>query len=164
MIQRTRKVICTNETLDGLVNTRYNVCIAGNDKRTPAPQVEPESENPSKRKAMTQKNLQKQLDTFRRQNYGSTSTIGARQVSILADIGAMNAAGMRVSLDTLSLRHPSHALNGDSFFALRARKLVKGNRYSLQLTPAGQEVFRLVSKCTVPAGLGLVAIGMPVKR
>lgn len=113
---------------------------------------------------MSQKNLQKQLDTFRRQNYGSTSTIGARQVSILADIGAMNAAGLRVSLDTLSMRHPHHALNGDSFFALRARKLVKGNRYSLQLTPAGQEVFRLVSKSTVAPGLGLVAIGMPCKR
>jgi hypothetical protein len=113
---------------------------------------------------MQKKNLQKQLDTFRKQNYGSTSTIGARQVSILADIGAMNAAGMRVSLDTLSLRHPHHALNGDSFFALRARRLVKGNRYSLELTAAGQEVYRLVSRSTVAAGLGLVAIGMPVKR
>lgn len=146
--------------LDVLEIDLYNVCMAGTSKRNPAPQVD----NPSKRKAMTKKNLQKHVDMLRRQNYGSTSTIGARQVSILADIGTMNAAGLRVSLDTLALRHPAHALNGDSFVALRARRLVKGNRYSLQLTPAGQEVFRLVSKSTVAAGLGLVAIGMPSKR
>lgn len=113
---------------------------------------------------MSQKNLEKKLNTLRKQNYGSTSTIGARQVSIIADIGAMNAAGLRVSLETLSLHHPHHALNGDSFMALRARRLVKGNRYSLELTPAGQEVFRLVRKSTVAPGLGLVAIGMPTKR
>ena len=150
--------------VDGSVIDPYNVCMAGTSKRTPG--TASNAENPSKREETmtTKKNLQKQIDTFRKQNYGSTSTIGARQVSILADIGAMNAAGLRVSLDTLSLRHPDHALNGDSFFALRARKLVKGNRYSLQLTAAGQEVFRLVSKSTVAPGLGLVAVGMPSKR
>lgn len=113
---------------------------------------------------MSQKNLEKKLNILRKQNYGSTSTIGARQVAIIADIGKVNAAGLRANFDMLSMHHPDHALNGDSFFALRARKLVKGNRYSLQLTPAGQEVFRLVSKSTVAAGLGLVAVGMPSKR
>ena len=106
----------------------------------------------------------RKLNTLCRQNYGSQSTIGARQVAILFDIYTMNQAGINVTLDTLSLRHPRQSLDGSSFLSLRARKLIKGVGRGWTLTPAGLEVARLVNRSTAAAGLGFVAIGMPAKR
>lgn len=106
----------------------------------------------------------RKLNTLCRQNYGSTSTIGPRQVAIIYDIFVMNQNGMNATLDTLALRHPRTALDGDSFFALRARRLVKGAGRGWTLTPAGLEVARLVNRSTAAPGLGFVAIGMPTKR
>ena len=80
-------MISASTTLDGLVIAPYNVCIAGNDKRTPAPQV---AENPNKREeTMSNVNAaarRKKIEMLARQNYGSTSTCGPRQVAVLADI------------------------------------------------------------------------------
>jgi hypothetical protein len=112
------------------------------------------------------KNAQRtrKLNTLTRQNYGSQSTIGPRQVAILFDIYVANQQGINVTLDTLAMRHPRTALDGDSFFALRARRLVKGVGRGWTLTPAGMEVARLVNRSTAAPGLGFVAIGMPNKR
>lgn len=97
-------------------------------------------------------------------NYGSNTTIGARQVSMIADIYDMTSSGERATIDALRFFHGSKAVCGNSFEALRARKLVRGPKNNLQLTAAGLAVARDVCRSTVAAGLGLVAVGMPAKR
>lgn len=102
--------------------------------------------------------------TLRSQNYGSNTTIGPRQVSMIADIYDMVSSGERATLDALRFFHGSQAVDGNSFRALRARKLVKGRGDNLQLTMAGHAIARSVQHTVIPAGLGLVAVGAPVKR
>ena len=117
----------------------------------------------TKANAMSQQKSQKSHN-LRAQNYGSASTIGPRQVSILSDIYDMTSSGERATLDALRFFHPAYAINGNSFLSLRARKLVKGNRNNLQLTPAGLEIARCVQHTVIPMGLGLVAVNVAEKR
>lgn len=160
-------MISASTTLDGLVIAPYNVCIAGNDKRTPAPQVEPESENPNKREeTMSNVNAaarRKKIEQLARQNYGSTSTCGPRQVAVIADIAFALQNGLRPSVDLLRLRHPLQG-NSTVIDSLRARRLITGHPNNLKLTPAGLEIARSALRCTVAPGMGLVAIGAPSKR
>lgn len=106
----------------------------------------------------------RQCNILAGQNYGSMHTIGGRQTAIMYDILRMNQAGMKVTRDTLALRHPSHALNGNSFESLRARGLIKGSGGGWTLTAAGLQVVRSLDKSTAVAGLGFVAIGVPSIR
>ena len=106
----------------------------------------------------------KKIETLARQNYGSTSTCGPRQVAVVASIFLATSGGVRASVDALALQ--GHRVYGRNnvIFTLRARKLIKGHPSNLQLTPAGLEIARLVNRSTVAPGLGLVAIGVPSKR
>lgn len=108
--------------------------------------------------------MSQKSSTLRSQNYGSTTTIGPRQVSMIADIYDMVSNGERATVDALRFFHGSQAVDGNSLRALRARKLVKGHPSNLQLTMAGHAIARSVQHTIVPAGLGLVAVGTPVKR
>ena len=103
----------------------------------------------------------RQCNILAGQNYASEHTIGPRQTAIMYDILRMNDAGMKVTRDTLALRHPSHALNGNSFESLRARGLVKGSGGGWMLTAAGRAVVRALDKSNAAAGLGFVAVGTP---
>ena len=160
-------MISTSATLDGLVIAPYNVCIAGNDKRTPAPQVVAETENPNKREeTMSNVNTtarRKKIEMLARQNYGSTTTCGARQVAVIADIAFALQNGLRPSVDLLRLRHPLQG-NSSVIASLRARRLISGHPNNLKLTPAGMEIARSALRCTVAPGMGLVAVGAPRKR
>jgi hypothetical protein len=98
-----------------------------------------------------------------KQNYGSSTTIGPRQVSMLVDIYDMTSSGERATLDVLRFFH-GRAINGNSFEALRQRKLVKGSANNLQLTPTGLQIAHSAMNSTVAAGLGVVAVGVREKR
>jgi hypothetical protein len=100
----------------------------------------------------------------RRQKYGSMSTIGPRQVSILSDIHDMVTGGERATTDALRFFHGSAAINGASFVALRMRGLVSGRADNLKLTASGLEVARNVLNSVVSPGLGLVAVNVPTRK
>lgn len=106
---------------------------------------------------------QKKLDTLAAQTYGSGTTIGPRQVSIIADIYLAHQMGLRANVEALAIRHPG-AYFESAIRKLRARKLVKGHRSNLRLTPAAMNVGRNVDRSALVAGLGLVAIGAPAIR
>ena len=95
-----------------------------------------------------------------KQNYGSTTTIGPRQVSMIVDIYDMTSGGETATVDALRFFHGSAAVNCNSFLALRARKLVKGSARNLQLTPAGLQIAHSAMNSSVAAGLGVVAVGV----
>jgi hypothetical protein len=101
--------------------------------------------------------------TLAAQNYGSTTTIGARQTAMIAHIAEMTALGSPVDLDTLRFLHGPAACNS-SLLALRARRLVTGSNRNIRLTKQGAFVSRLVSQSQVAHGLGLVATKCPGKR
>lgn len=103
----------------------------------------------------------RQSNTLVSQNYNTRTTIGPRQASILFDILVMNKAGIPVTRDTLTMRHPAHALNGNAFESLRARGLVKGNGRGWKLTLAGESVANLIDKSAAAGGLGFVAVEVP---
>lgn len=115
---------------------------------------------------MKNANRTRKLKTLAAQNYGSTSTIGPRQVSILYTIFVFAQAGIPCSVEGVKKTHPSVCSRSieSAFFTLRARRLITGKGRGWTLTGKGEEVARLVSKSNVAAGLGLVAIGMPTKR
>ena len=96
------------------------------------------------------------------QNYGSQTTIGARQTAMIAHIAEMTSLGSPVDLDTLRFLHGSAACN-TSLPALRARRLVTGSDHNIRLTKRGAWIGRLVSQSSVQAGLGLVAVKCPLK-
>ena len=91
------------------------------------------------------------------QNYNTQTTIGPRQASILFDIFVMNQLNIPITRDTLAIRHPAHALNGNAFDSLRLRGLIKGNGRGWKLTPAGEAVAQRVDRSRVMRGLGVVA-------
>jgi hypothetical protein len=101
--------------------------------------------------------------TLAAQNYGSTTTIGARQTAMIAHIAEMNSLGSPVDLDTLRFLHGPAACN-TSLTALRARRLVTGSNRNIRLTKQGAWIGRLAEQAKVPAGLGLVAVKCPSKR
>jgi hypothetical protein len=105
----------------------------------------------------------KKIETLARQNYGSTTTCGPRQVAVIADIAFALQNGLRPSVDLLAMRHPLNARPG-ILDSLRARQLVKGHPNNLQLTAAGLEIARCALRCTLAPGMGLVATGAPSKR
>ena len=82
---------------------------------------------------------------------------------IIAAIAFAFQNGLRPSVDLLPLRHP---LQGNSAVidSLRARRLITGHPNNLKLTAAGMEIARSALRCTVAPGMGLVAVGAPVKR
>ena len=100
----------------------------------------------------------------RAQKYGSTSTIGPRQVSIIADIHDMVSSGERATVDVLRFFHGRTAIDGASFVALRMRGLVSGRSNNLKLTPSGLEVARNVQNSVVSPGLGLVAVNVATRK
>ena len=100
----------------------------------------------------------------RGQKYGSMSTIGPRQVSMIADIHDMVSNGERATTEVLRYFHGKSAVDGVSFTALRMRGLVSGRANNLKLTPQGLEIARNVMNSTVAAGLGLVAVGVSEKK
>jgi hypothetical protein len=106
----------------------------------------------------------RQCNILAGQNYGATHTIGARQTAIMYDIFRMNQNGIPVKRETLALRHPAHALNGNSFESLRARGLIKGSGGGWTLTAAGLQVVRSLDKSNAAVGLGFVAVGVPSIR
>lgn len=83
---------------------------------------------------------------------------------MLVDIYDMTSSGERATLDVLRFFHGSAAVNGNSFEALRQRKLVKGSANNLQLTPSGLQIAHSAMNSTVAAGLGVVAVGVRAKR
>lgn len=100
----------------------------------------------------------------RGQKYGSMSTIGPRQVSMIADIHDMVSNGERATTEALRFFHGKQAVDGVSFTALRMRGLVSGRANNLKLTAQGLEIARNVMNSTVAAGLGLVAVGVSEKK
>jgi hypothetical protein len=100
----------------------------------------------------------------RGQKYGSMSTIGPRQVSILSDIHDMVSSGERATTDVLRFFHGRAAIDGVSFAALRMRGLVSGRANNLKLTASGMEVARNVLNSVVSPGLGLVAVNVPTRK
>lgn len=100
----------------------------------------------------------------RGQKYGSMSTIGPRQVSILSDIHDMVSSGERATTDVLRFFHGRSAIDGTSFVALRMRGLVSGRSNNLKLTASGLEVARNVVNSVVSPGLGLVAVNVSQKK
>jgi hypothetical protein len=101
--------------------------------------------------------------TLAAQNYGSTTTIGARQTAMIAHIAEMTQLGSPVDLDTLRFLHGPAACR-TSLEALRARRLVTGGNRNIRLTKQGEWIGRLAAQSTVAAGLGLVAVKCPQKR
>ena len=101
--------------------------------------------------------------TLAAQNYGSTTTIGARQTAMIAHIAEMTSLGSPVDLDTLRFLHGASACK-TSLEALRARRLVTGGNRNIRLTKQGEWIGRLAAQSTVAAGLGLVAVKCPHKR
>jgi hypothetical protein len=101
--------------------------------------------------------------TLAAQNYGSTTTIGARQTAMIAHIAEMTSLGSPVDLDTLRFLHGASACK-TSLEALRARRLVTGGNRNIRLTKQGEWIGRLAAQSTVAAGLGLVAVKCPQKR
>ena len=101
--------------------------------------------------------------TLAAQNYGSTTTIGARQTAMISHIAEMTSLGSSVDIDTLRFLHGSGACNR-SLPALRARGLVTGSNRNIRLTKQGAWIGRLAAQSTVPAGLGVVAVKCPLKR
>ena len=100
----------------------------------------------------------------RGQKYGSMSTIGPRQVSMIADIHDMVSNGERATTDVLRFFHGRSAIDGASFVALRMRGLVSGRANNLKLTASGLEVARNVANSVVSPGLGLVAVNVSQKK
>ena len=100
----------------------------------------------------------------RGQKYGSMSTIGPRQVSMIADIYDMVSSGERATTAVLRFFHGRSAIDGASFVALRMRGLVSGRADNLKLTASGLEVARNVNKSVVAPGLGLVAVNVSQKK
>lgn len=100
----------------------------------------------------------------RGQKYGSMSTIGPRQVSILSDIHDMVSSGERATTDVLRFFHGRSVIDGASFVALRMRGLVSGRSNNLKLTASGLEVARNVVNSVVSPGLGLVAVNVSQKK
>ena len=105
----------------------------------------------------------KKIEMLARQNYGSTTTCGPRQVAVLSDIAFALQNGLRPSVDLLRLRHPLQG-NDAVIASLRARRLITGHPNNLKLTAAGLEIARCALRCTVAPGMGLVAVGAPRKR
>lgn len=103
-------------------------------------------------------------NTIRAQKYGSKSTIGPRQVSMIADIHDMVSNGERATTDTLRFFHGRSAIDGGSFVALRMRGLVSGRANNLKLTAQGLEIARNVINSVVSPGLGLVAVTVSQKK
>ena len=100
----------------------------------------------------------------RGQKDGSMSTIGPRQVSMIADIHDMVSNGERATTDVLRFFHGRSAIDGASFVALRMRGLVSGRANNLKLTASGLEVARNVANSVVSPGLGLVAVNVSQKK
>ena len=100
----------------------------------------------------------------RGQKYGSMSTIGPRQVSMIADIYDMVSSGERATTDVLRFFHGRSTIDGASFVALRMRGLVSGRADNLKLTASGLEVARNVVNSVVSPGLGLVAVNVSQKK
>jgi uncharacterized protein (DUF488 family) len=101
--------------------------------------------------------------TLAAQNYGSSTTIGARQTAMINHIAEMTSLGSPVDVDTLRFLHGQWAVQY-SLSALRSRRLVTGSNSNIRLTKKGAWIGRLTQQCNVPAGLGLVATKCPTRK
>ncbi|NDF13399.1 MAG: hypothetical protein EB060_11385 [Proteobacteria bacterium] len=101
--------------------------------------------------------------TLAAQNYGSATTIGARQTAMIAHIAEMTSLGSPVDIDTLRFLHGQWAVQY-SLSALRSRRLVTGSNHNIRLTKKGEWYGRLTQQAKIPAGLGLVATRCPSRK
>ena len=105
-----------------------------------------------------QSQRRRQANILSSERYHSDSTIGPRQASIIYDIFMYTQATKTgVTRDTLSIRHPAHALHGNSFLRLKRLGLVKGNGRGWNLTANGEVIARRMDRSAAAVGVGFVA-------
>ena len=108
----------------------------------------------------------KKADQYAKQNYGSTRTIGARQVSVIYDIFMANKNGANCSVQSLKDRHPVSSIES-VIIVLLGRKLIKragGRGRCYAVTTKGFEIGMLVNRSNLAPGLGFVATNVPMIR
>jgi hypothetical protein len=113
-----------------------------------------------------QRRRNKKADQYAKQNYGSTSTIGPRQVSVIYDIFIANKNGANCSVENLKKRHPTSTIES-VIMVLLGRKLIKragGRGRCYEVTARGFDVAMMVDRSSIAKGLGFVATNMPVKK
>jgi hypothetical protein len=129
--------------------------------------------NPKKRQekmgitnAQARRRRNKKAKQYAEQNYGSTRTIGPRQVSVIYDIFTANKNGANCSVQNLKGRHPACTIES-VLVILLGRKLIKrtgGRGRCYEVTARGFEIAMLVHRSNIPKGLGFVATNVPVIR
>jgi hypothetical protein len=101
-------------------------------------------------------------------NYGAHTTPGPRQTAILATIAASKASrtGRRAlePSEVAEIQGISRQQAANALAALRARGLLdrRGNRFGL--TTRGAEAATLFDGVVVPAGVGIVLTGHPIRK
>lgn len=110
-------------------------------------------------------------DLLASENYGSRSTPGPRQVSILISLLTLSGGRGTVGLTDL-IQHQGFDKNPSrkacvkvSLACLRARRLVSVNGDRLRLTVTGLKAAELASRSarSVEAGVGLVLTGLQIR-
>jgi len=100
--------------------------------------------------------------------YGAHTTPGPRQTAILATIAASKASrtGRRAlePSEVAEIQGISRQQAANALAALRARGLLdrRGNRFGL--TTRGAEAATLFDSVVVPAGVGIVLTGHPIRK
>ena len=108
------------------------------------------------------------VNTLASPKYGAHTTPGPRQTAILASIAATKRTRTgRRALDpaeVAEIQGISRQQAESALAALRARGLLarRGNRFGL--TTRGEEAAKLFDAVTVPAGVGIVLTGHPIRK
>jgi predicted transcriptional regulator len=124
-----------------------------------------------KTETLTTSQIQKQkkaIQALAANNYGSRSTIGARQTAILADILLANVQGASCTIAKLLENHPvTHQMLKRTMVCLQARGLVRTRKVRgrpYELTASGFAIAMKVRMSNIAPGLGVVAVNVRNKK